>query len=375
MPGAFRHAGGKVENGMRIDQLLPNFSYGDAIGNHTLALRDTLRKWGFESEIFTHLAHHRLAPESRFFEKYEGIDDPGNVLIYHYSIGSVLTGYFSSLKCRKVMIYHNITPAEFFRGVNRRAERECARGRRDLGLLAGEVELALGDSEYNRLELEELGYAATGVLPIFIPFEDYGRPPDRRVMKSFGDGRPNILHVGRFVPNKKIENLIKVFYFLRRMQPESRLVLVGTDVNMENYSRALRELIDDLKLQGVVFTGHVTFPELLAFYRTASLYLTMSEHEGFCVPLIEAMITGVPVVAYASTAIPGTLGPGGLLAYDRDFPMIAEMVNAVLTDEGLRRALVQSGKDRLMYFGRDNREELLSSHLRALGIEVEVPLE
>ena len=354
---------------MRIDQVLPNFSYGDAIGNHTLALREVLGRWGFTSEIFAQLYHQKLSRVSRYFEEYAGMDHPDNILIYHYSIGSMLTGWLSELKCRKVVIYHNITPGEFFEGVNKRAQWECDRGRREMDILSGGVDLALGDSEFNRAELEEMGFSPTDVLPIFVPFEDYLRGPDRKVMKAFGDGKANILHVSRLVPNKRIEDVIKAYYFFRRLRPDSRLVLVGTDVNMENYREALEALVRDLDLEGVVFAGHVTFPEMLAFYRTAAAYLVMSEHEGFCVPLLEAMIMDVPVVAYASTAIPGTLGDGGLLFHEKDYPVVAGMLDRVLSDDDLKSSLVKAGRRRLEYFGRENLETILAGHLRSLGVE------
>ncbi len=353
---------------MRIDQILPTFSWGDAIGNHTLALRDTLRRWGFTSDVFIQMVHPRLVGESRFYEEYRRMDAPGNVLIYHYSIHSVQTRFFAELACRKVMIYHNITPAEYFRGINRRTEWECAEGRRELALLAGRTDLSLGDSDFNRRELAGLGYDPTGVLPIFIPFEDYRREPDRRILKEYGDGRPTVLHVGRFAPNKKIEDLVKAFFFLKRIRRDARLVLVGSDVNTENYSGAIREQVRRLGLEDVVFAGHVTFEELLAWYRVAGLYLSMSEHEGFCVPLVESMLMGVPVLAYARAAVPETLGDAGILLPEKDFPAAAEAMAAILQDETLRRALMESAGRRLAYFDRPNRERLLREHLASLGI-------
>jgi glycosyltransferase involved in cell wall biosynthesis len=349
---------------MRVDQILPIF----AIGNHTLALREALRRWGHESDIFAQLTHPRLAKESRFFEDYRAVDAPGNVLLYHYSIGSPVTRFVAGLRARRVVDYHNITPPEFFEGVNRRAAAECRRGLRELPPLAGETALGLGDSEFNRRDLEGMGFAPTGVLPIFIPFEDYDREPDRRVMKAFGDGRPNVLHVGRFAPNKKIEDLVRAFAFLKKTRPDARLVLAGTDVNLENYSGAVRELVERLGVRDVVFVGHVTFPELLAYYRTAAVYLTMSEHEGFCVPLVEAMIAGVPVVAYASTAVPGTLGGGGILFDRKDYPEVAAIIEEVIGNDKLRSAIKEAARVRLTAFGKEARESALRAHLASLGV-------
>ncbi len=355
---------------MRIDQILPNFSYGDAIGNHTLALRETFRRWGFASDVFAQVTHHRLDDQSRFFKEYDAFARPENILLFHYSIGSPVTPYFARLPIRKVLVYHNITPARFFEGVNWRVKWECKQGRQELAMLTGAVELALGDSEFNRLELEEAGYRPTGVLPIFIPLEDYAQPPDRDFMRAFGDGRPNVLHVGRFAPNKRIEDLVKAFHFFRRLRPQARLVLAGTDVDMENYTLALKDLIRRLGVDDVVFCGHVTFPQLLALYRTAAVYLTMSEHEGFCVPLVEAMATGLPIVAYASSAVPDTLGPAGILFREKDYPAVAEIMEAVVADGGLRSRLAAAGRERLRHFEKPGREAILAGHLRSMGVAI-----
>jgi glycosyltransferase involved in cell wall biosynthesis len=356
---------------MRIDQILPNFSYGDAIGNDTLARRDTLRRWGFTSDVFAQYVHERMAPESRFYDDYRKLDAPGNVLIYHFSIGSSMTAFLATLSCRKVIQYHNVTPAEFFRGVNRRAAWECERGRRELAGMAGRTDLALGDSEYNRRELEELGFSPTGVLPIFVDFDAYRAAPDREVLRRFASGGPLILHVSRMVPNKRIEDLVKTFSFIRKVRPDARLVLVGTEVNMENYGAAVRRLADELGVTpGIVFAGHVTFPQLLAYYRSASVYLSMSEHEGFCVPMVECMAMGVPVVAHDAGAVAETIGDAGILFGAKDHPVVAELVLMLIEDKSAAATLVEAGRRRLDRFGVPDRENAFRRHLQTLGVHV-----
>ncbi len=354
---------------MRIDQILPNFSYGDAIGNDTLARRDTFRRWGFDSDVFAQYVHEKMVAESRFYDDYRRFDAPGNVLVYHFSIGSSISAFLATLACRKVVQYHNITPAAFFRGVNRRAAWECDRGRRELASLAGRTALALGDSEYNRRELEELGFSPTGVLPIFVDFDAYRAAPDREVLRRYAWGGPVILHVSRMAPNKRIEDLVRTFYFVRRVRPDSRLVLVGTEVNMENYGAAVRRLADELGVaDGIVFAGHVTFPQLLAYYRSAAVYLSMSEHEGFCVPMVECMAMGVPVVAHDAGAVGETIGDAGILFVAKDHPKVAELVLMLLEDKSLAASLVDSGRRRLECFGVARREEALRNHLQSLGV-------
>jgi glycosyltransferase involved in cell wall biosynthesis len=341
----------------RFDQLLPNFSYGDAIGNHVLALRGIFAKKGYGSAVYAQMRHPKLRGEARDYGDYLLVDGPGNTCLYHYSIGSPLSGFFASLKSRRVLVYHNITPHEYLEGVNRRAEFECRRGREELRRLAGSVDFALADSEYNRLELEEMGFEHTAVLPIVVDFAAYDRAPLKKDLEGeLADGRTNILHVSRFVPNKKIEDVIKAFAVYKKINPRSRLLLAGTDVSFENYSEALRGLVAKLGVADVVFTGHVDFPSLCTLYRSAHLYLLMSEHEGFCVPLLEAMHFGVPIVAYAAAAVPGTLGDGGLLVKEKKYDEIAELVDYVMTEKGVAESLVEAGRRRLGDFAPEKIE-------------------
>jgi len=345
---------------VRFDQLLPNFSYGDAIGNHVLALREIFERRGHPSAIYAQMRHPRVRSRGRDYADYLAVDGPQNTCLYHYSIGSPLSGFFASLKARRVLVYHNITPHHYLKGVNRRAEFECRRGREELRQLAGNVDFALADSEYNRQELDEMGFDGTAVLPIVVDFTAYDEAPVKRdLQKELADGWTNILHVSRFVPNKKIEDLIKSFAVYKKINPRSRLLLAGTDVSFENYTEALKDLVGRLGVADVVFTGHVDFPGLCTLYRAADLYLLMSEHEGFCVPLLEAMHFGVPIVAYAAAAVPGTLGEGGILVGEKEYDEIAEIMDYVLTKDGVKETLIAAGRRRLADFAPEKIEAQL----------------
>ncbi len=339
----------------RVDQALPNFSYGDAIGNHALALREMLRRGGAPSEIFALATHPRLRGEARAWREYAAHDRPGNVCLFHFSIGTSLARVFVRLRARRVLIYHNITPAEYARGVNRRMERECRMGREQLRTLVRGTDLAIGDSSYNRRELEELGFARTAVLPVIVDFASHARQPAvPGLLRRWRDGRVNVLHVGRLAPNKRLEDVLRCFDVYRRVNPASRLLLVGTDAGLENYAEALRALVRRLGTPEVHFLGHVDFRELCTLYRLADVYVSMSEHEGFCVPLLEAMHFGVPVVAFAAGAVPETLGGAGLLVREKRFEEIAELVHLAATDEPLRSRLVMAGRERLRAFAPES---------------------
>ncbi|MBI2468308.1 MAG: glycosyltransferase [Candidatus Rokubacteria bacterium] len=349
-----------------VHQFVPNFVRGDAIGNDTRALRALLGGWGFPSEIFAQYIHRDLAREARFYGHYRKVAHSRNVILFHFSIGSEITSFFARLPDRKVLLYHNITPPEYFVGVSARVADRCRRGRQELARLTTVTELALGDSEFNRRELEAMGFRRTGVRPILIDWTAYAHPPVRTLEATYGQGT-NLLSVGRVAPNKRIEDLIKTYYFYRRLDPASRLLVVGSAVDMESYLAGCQKLAAELGvLDGVVFTGPVSQAELCTYYRLASVYLSMSEHEGFCVPLLEAMHFGVPIVAYASTAVPWTLGDAGLLVQEKDFPAIAELIHRVVTEPTLRQAVVAGQRERLKAFEPTVIAERLRGHLDAL---------
>ena len=183
--------------------------------------------------------------------------------------------------------------------------------------------------------------------------------------KSLQDGKVNILHVGRLVPQKKIEDLVKVFYlFQKRLLPESRLILVGADSGVRNYSRAVKRMVEELELtEKVLFAGFASFRELITYYAASHLYLCLSEHEGFCVPLVESMFFGLPVIAYLTGGIPETLGGAGLGIADKNFEAIAELMALVLEDQDLRENIIARQKERLKDLSLEKNEERLQAHL------------
>ena len=355
-----------------IHQLLPNFDHGNAIGNDVRALRDLLRGWGYASDVYAQYVHSALAGESRFYTRYREVSHPENVVLFHFSIGSEVTSFYAGLPDRKVLVYHNITPAEYFVTVNARVADRCRRGRAELARLAPVTDLALGVSDFNRRELEALGFRRTGVLPILIDWTNYALPFVPAAAKTLGPGT-TLLYVGRVAPNKRIEDLIKTYYFYRRLDPVSRLVIVGSAVDMDGYLIACQKLAAELAvLNGVIFTGSVSQAELCTYYRRASVYLSLSEHEGFCVPLLEAMHFGVPVVALAAAGVPETLGGAGLAVTEKDFPALAELIHRVVTDPRLRDAVIAGQRARVAAFDPAVIGERFRRHLSELTGEAPV---
>ena len=345
---------------MRVIQLLPCLKRGDAIGNDARALQKILKEAGYETMIYTQEIWPGI-PE----EEWRSISDMpalsgDDILIYHASVGTDLNYTLPTYGGKKVMIYHNITPQRFFRRYSRETERNVKMGYEGMRFLADKIDYGIAVSEYNRQELRRMGYTCPiDVCPILIPFADYEQAPDEAFLEKYRDGKKNWLFVGRIVPNKKAEDVIRAFaVYHRDYEPESRLLLIGSTGNVKLYDQALENYIRALGLEdAVVMPGHVAFDEILAGYHAADVFVCMSEHEGFCVPLAESMYFGVPIVAFASSAIPETLGKAGLLLHEKSPELVAAAADRVLKDGELRDALVQAGKERLKDFSYESVKE------------------
>jgi glycosyltransferase involved in cell wall biosynthesis len=353
-----------------VHQFATALTYGDAISDEMLEIRKALRARGYGSEIFIRLYDPRLAGLIHDYREYRKFSSAGNVVIFHFSIGSPVSKMFLRIPDRKIMIYHNITPHEFFLDTHKILTRECYKGRLEIRLFAGRVDLALGDSEFNRLELERSGYAPTGVLPILMDLAKFDIPGDPVFRDIYANRKTTILFVGRFIPNKKFEDVIKTFYFYKRyFNPDSQLILAGDHRGMERYHAALQELVGRLALTDVHFTGHVDFPELVSCYRTASCYLSMSEHEGFGVPLLEAFHMRVPVIGFAAGAVEETMNGGGLLLREKDFPATAVLIDRLDKDLSLRRQVVDGQLRALEKYAAGNVSRILLDHVERVSAQ------
>ena len=328
---------------IKIHQVLATLGYGDAIGHEVLGIQRALREVGYESEIFVETADHRLESLTRDYRELVDFSDRDNLLLHHFSLGSKASRTAFALPDRMALIYHNITPPEYFVGVHRTLARQCFRGRRELQAYATRCEIALGDSEFNRRDLEALGFQRTAVLPVVPDFSHLDRDPHWLVAREFDDDWTNILFVGRMIANKKIEDLIRYFHAYQTLfNPRSRLLLVGAQTGFERYAASLHDLVARLGTSHVHFIGHVSDEELVAFYEVADLFLCASEHEGFCVPLVEAFYKEVPVLAYAATAVPATMDGAGVLFANRNPEHVATLMDAISSDATLRDTIVDA---------------------------------
>jgi L-malate glycosyltransferase len=326
----------------RVHQVLATLGYGDAIGHEVLGIQHVLRDAGYVSDIFVETADTRLEPLTRDYRELVDASDPNNLLLHHFSLGSKASRTAFALPDRMALIYHNITPPEYFVGLHRKLARQCFRGRRELGAYAVRCDLAMGDSEFNRQDLEALGFRRTAVLPVVPDFARLDRDPDWLLAEEFDDDWTNVIFVGRVITNKKIEDVIRCFHaYHTAFNPRSRLLIVGAHHDFERYLAALHHLAATLDAAHVHFLGHVSDEALVAFYEIADMFLCASEHEGFCVPIVEAFYMGVPVVAYAATAVPATMDGAGVLFTDKTPAHVAHLIDTVVGDAILRDRIVE----------------------------------
>jgi glycosyltransferase involved in cell wall biosynthesis len=352
----------------RIDQWVPALHRGDAIGDSARLMRDAFRAWGYTADVYALDLDDDLAGDGRSFEEWS----PGSAddaVILHYALPSPLTQALQRHAGRRALIHHNVTPPAFFAGVDAEMERICRIGRAELETLRDHVDLALGDSEFNRLELQGAGFARTGVLPIYLDFRRYRERPSPVLMRALADGVTNVLFVGRVTPNKRHEDLIRLAsYWKRYIDPAVRLLLVGKLPKKRQYLDALQAFLyeEGFTPWEIVFTGHVEHDDLLAYYRSARVFVSMSEHEGFGVPLVESMLLGVPVLAFRATAVPHTLGDAGVQFDVKEVPAVAEMAYQLAHDRPLRDAVLAGQERRLQAFAPETVEATLKGHVEAL---------
>ena len=343
-----------------LHQLTEAAAPRDAMTDHARQIQGWLRQMGFISDIYTLHMHPDLEKEIKPLSSYHPTPQE-SLVIYHHGIGSEVVNTLLDLPAHQqvILIYHNITPPEFFAELDPALTRQLIWGREQLPLLVPRTRLALGVSPFNTGELQAVGFAQTDVLPIGINDTLYRETPSNpALLQAYKDSGPLLLFVGRQSPNKKQEDLLKLLYYVRRIDSTVRLVLIGSPWTPP-YARWLQDLNEFLHLdQATIFANHVTFQDMITYYRLADLYVSMSEHEGFGKPFIESMLFDLPVMAYASSGIPGTLGDAGVLFHEKNFEALAELVCILLQDQTMRHKLLARQRQRLPFYLEAEVKEL-----------------
>lgn len=327
----------------QVHQLIPCFTPGDAMGQAAIAWQRVLRHLGHEGQVYA----DEVAPAWRSLvrpatELKPRVDD---FVLYHHGIASPLAGRVMLLPCRKGVVFHNVTPSRFY--VGKRLEEALVSGRAQLAAMADFVDVSIGVSQFNARELEVAGHRDVKVVPLFVEPERFTeRSMDPKLSARLAKaGRPRVVSVSRVVPHKRMEDLISLHAELRQIAPAAELWVVGGFAAGNEDFKALKKKAD--RLGGVTFLGRVSHAQLVAAYRSADVFVSMSEHEGFGVPLAEAMAADVPVLAFGAAAVPETMGGRGIVFDEKHFAALAELVLLVSRDAELRTKLIAGQRQRV----------------------------
>jgi glycosyltransferase involved in cell wall biosynthesis len=337
-----------------VHQFVPALLPRDATGDHTRALRDALRAAGWESDIYVEAAHDELQHEATYFEEYPSRARPGDVLLYQLGTSSPVAEFLLGRAEPLVLDYHNVTPASFYQGWEEHTVAKVALARRQVAELAPRAVLGIADSAFNARELEELGCPATAVVPILVDLQTADGAVDptelARLRADHGEATV-LLFVGRVSPNKGHERLVEALWVYRRLyDPDARLHLVGPTVTPA-YAEAVFAFADELGLADAVHHAEgLSGAELAAWYEDGDVFVCLSRHEGFCIPLLEAMRAGTPIVALDAGAVGETLADAGLLLGEARPATVAAAVHRIRRDDALAAFLVDAGHRRLQDF-------------------------
>ena len=340
-----------------VHQFVPALLPRDATGDHTLALQDALRGVGWESDIYVEAAHDDLWHRASYFERYPERARPGDILLYQLSTASPVAEFLLERPETLVLDYHNITPSSFYDGWEDHTSEKVALARVQASLLAPMATLGIADSAFNADELRRMGCRATAVAPILVDIDDHEPRTDPATLSRLtgAHGRATVLlFVGRLSPNKAQHDLVEALWLYRRWyDPGALLHLVGPGVTA-SYVQAVMDLAAELGLSAAVSHDQdLTDAELAAFYEDADVFVCLSDHEGFCIPLLESMRSGLPIVAYSAGAVPETLGQAGLLLDTKRPSEVAAAIARIRGDPELAGHLVAAGHHRLGEFAQD----------------------
>ena len=369
---------------MKIFQFIESLSAGDGMGNHTILTQQALRQAGYQIETFANSIASNVPPRTARYFSPELPIGPEDIILLQFGVSGRIAEHMKRFACRKIMMYHNITPPHFFAGYDSAAYRYTS----DAYQIVAEwarldmFDAVIAPSHYNINELHAMGFSPkkTAYLPgCLIPVEDYNEAPDQDTLNDFKDGRTNILFVGRITPNKKQQDIVRAYaYYQACIDPTARLIFVGSGENSP-YGKAIKDYIRQLGLKNVIFPGFISSSSLVALYQSADVFVCMSEHEGFCIPLVEAMIFDVPIIAFDAAAVPDTLGGAGVLLHEKDPALTAKWIERIVKDADLRARIIAGQRRRLEDFNQertgramaDIMESFISEHFSKYQYEDE----
>jgi glycosyltransferase involved in cell wall biosynthesis len=348
-----------------IHQVVGKSSPGYSVSDYALTLQKALQSWGYQSTIFASEVDNSLGSRVRPLRTYK--PKPSDLLILHYALANEVTDWVKNLDVPLIFCYHNVTPPHFFTGVGGTLQQASKRGQTELKQFCKKTRLALAFSQFSAQALKAASFQDVHVLPLLIPNTLQRAVPDPTIRKN---ASTNLLFVGRMAPNKRCEDIIKILHQYRQIEPDVHLFLVGARRYTPMYADWLAEFVTQYSLEdAVTFTGHVTLEALAAYYQIADVYISMSEHEGFGIPLIESMRFDVPIIAYDCTAVPEVLGGSGILIKQKRFDVIAELIHQLQTDTTLKQKVIDQQRQQAQQFA----PELILEQMHALIEKVTNP--
>jgi glycosyltransferase involved in cell wall biosynthesis len=327
---------------MAVHQLVPSFVLGDATSHAAVLFRALLRRLGHHGDLYAGEVDPALA--SLVKPAHALRPASSDLVLYHHGIASPLSGALIHLPCRRGVVYHNITPARFYEGTL--LWEPLVSGRSQLAAMAPYVDVAIGVSQFNSAELAAVGYRNVHTVPLFVEprrFREEG--VDRAFSAKLMRPAPAVVSVSRVMPHKRFEDLLALHQELLRLFPDWRLLIAGPYQAGSRYFRELRSV--SRALPGVTFLGRVSHAQLVSTYRAGTMFVSMSEHEGFGLPLLEAMAADLPVLAFAAAAVPETLAGSGIAFTEKRFAFLAELVEEVRRSQSLRAHVLAGEKRRV----------------------------
>lgn len=359
---------------MKIFQITEALTIGDAVSNDVIQIDLYLKKKQLCGGIF-------VCNEQNISSKYlhniaERISDlpqicEDDIILFHHSIANNFCYKLRHIDCYKVLVYHNITPPFYFNGYSEGLAEATKRGLDQLVEISDVFDSCIADSEFNKKDLIKAGYKCPiYVCPVLVPFDDYKQLPNQKIINKYKDDYVNILFVGRVCPHKKIEDVIHIFALYKKYyNNKSRLFVVGNN-GIDKYSDKLLEYIKNINVKDVHITGSVPFADILGYYNVADIFLCMSEHEGFCVPLVEAMFFGIPIVTLNKSAIIYTMGSSGVVLSNQDYLLASGWINIIQKDQQLRDSIIKGQNDRLSFFSYSNVIAIFESIIEKFILDV-----
>ncbi|MBM9577489.1 glycosyltransferase family 4 protein [Leptospira sp. 201903070] len=346
-----------------VQQFSAGFNPGDAISNEMLEIRNYLRELEYKGDIYSENIGASKLPFVKKYKTYK--KSSKDILFYHHSIHSGVFDFLRSFRSPRILIYHNVTPHHFFESYDLKMSYLLKKGREELKEMKDRFDLVFAVSKFNQAELQELGFQNVGILPITYQLSQSIPKAEKPVTPI-----KKILFVGRITPNKRQDDLIRLAHAYKTLYSDQfQFYLAGfSSRELFLYREELERMLDFYDLRkNVLITGFLSDNELNHLYQEADVFVSMSEHEGFCVPLIEAMVHKIPILAYAGGAVPETLNGAGILFKKKKFSDLAVLLNKILTNSDFKNRILNGQDLRLEAFKNVESKSVLRKAIENLS--------